>query len=385
MPIPTSSASQNEGIRDSHLLVFIKDFSSGCLASVAKLLTGHPLDTMKVRTQAMNAAQPTTLSSVLRTTWKNEGVRGFYRGATVNLPCLLVNNSMLFSGFGVASHYFTSNPATLTIPQMMISGSFAGLFTSLGITPFEMMRSRLQIQVESTKTLKNTLKDHRPPPPPPPPSSPFSSSSSSSLANEKASTFISNEKGKTHIAYQSTQRSLYKGPVDLFIKLFRQHGLRGLYKGWCITVLREMPSNAFYFLTYEGLLRAAGYGTNSSKSSQAPFLLVMAAGGCAGIANWTSIYPIDYIKTRYQCDDLYEPRYKSARDCFRQTVATQGWRSLTRGYVACMGRGIVANMFGFLTINYVRMFLYRNSSYQATHVRAQKSQPTLVKNVEPEC
>jgi hypothetical protein len=57
-------------------------------------------------------------------------------------------------------------------------------------------------------------------------------------------------------------------------------GVGGLFRGASVTALREVPSNFFYFLTFEAVLRACGHGTSASgKHSEASPALLWLAGG----------------------------------------------------------------------------------------------------------
>ena len=42
-----------------------------------------------------------------------------------------------------------------------------------------------------------------------------------------------------------------KGPVMVAKNIWRKEGLRGIYRGLGITVIRDAPSHGFYFWTYE--------------------------------------------------------------------------------------------------------------------------------------
>jgi hypothetical protein len=50
---------------------------------------------------------------------------------------------------------------------------------------------------------------------------------------------------QTNVALQSQPFS------KIFIDIFRAEGMKGLYRGWSVTVMRAIPSNAFIFYTYE--------------------------------------------------------------------------------------------------------------------------------------
>lgn len=47
----------------------------------------------------------------------------------------------------------------------------------------------------------------------------------------------------------------YKGSLDVAIKIYKKHGIKGLYQGFYPTLLSEVISLAVYFGSYEWLLR----------------------------------------------------------------------------------------------------------------------------------
>ena len=56
----------------------------------------------------------------------------------------------------------------------------------------------------------------------------------------------------------------YKGPVDCAKKLYREGGIRGVYRGTAATLLRDVPASGMYFMTYEWLqhvLTPAGHSS----------------------------------------------------------------------------------------------------------------------------
>lgn len=46
-----------------------------------------------------------------------------------------------------------------------------------------------------------------------------------------------------------------KGFMETFWAIYRQNGIRGLYRGWGITVARAAPAHALIFATYEGTMK----------------------------------------------------------------------------------------------------------------------------------
>lgn len=121
--------------------------------------------------------------------------------------------------------------------------------------------------------------------------------------------------------------------------VYSKAGLKGLYKGFSAFFLREGIGCGFYFSVYEFAL---------SSHRDLGSVQLMLAGGLAGISFWSVIFPIDCIKTRMQADDLTTPRYRSSLDCLRQTLNSEGFSSLYRGYLPVIVRTIPSNSVFFL-------------------------------------
>jgi solute carrier family 25 (mitochondrial carnitine/acylcarnitine transporter), member 20/29 len=77
-------------------------------------------------------------------------------------------------------------------------------------------------------------------------------------------------------------------------------------------------------------------------------LKIMGAGGLAGLASWFIGYPIDFIKTKIQSQDLDEKKYKGIRQCFMINYRKYGLRCFTRGLLTVCLRSVPVNAVGFL-------------------------------------
>lgn len=76
--------------------------------------------------------------------------------------------------------------------------------------------------------------------------------------------------------------------VDIMRQILREGGVRGLFKGTGLTLMRDVPGSFFYFLTYEGIKRGLTEGINAELNPAT----ILLAGGLAGMANWTVAIPI---------------------------------------------------------------------------------------------
>lgn len=72
--------------------------------------------------------------------------------------------------------------------------------------------------------------------------------------------------------------------------------------GFEVTFLREVLANAVYFYSYEYIMRL--FAREGEGSGSAPIMAAFLAGGLAGSNSWLFTYPIDYIKTIMQSQNL---------------------------------------------------------------------------------
>jgi len=80
----------------------IKDIASGTMGGVAQVLSGHPLDTIKVRLQTQQPDPVTgempfkNMMDCARKTFAGEGLGGLYKGAASPLLGAAIHNAGVF-------------------------------------------------------------------------------------------------------------------------------------------------------------------------------------------------------------------------------------------------------------------------------------------------
>jgi len=140
-------------------------------------------------------------------------------------------------------------------------------------------------------------------------------------------------------------------------KIASQHGIAGLFKGQCVTFLREATGYGVYFLVYEKLIQreitqkgirrdqispmnpilygaTAGYAVSSIPAAHVTVAYMRMYIELILRQLWAVIYPIDMIKSRMQTDGFTPStgqKYASARDCVRKVWRTEGISAFTRG------------------------------------------------------
>uniref|UniRef100_A0A804N355 Solute carrier family 25 member 44 n=1 Tax=Zea mays TaxID=4577 RepID=A0A804N355_MAIZE len=129
----------------------------------------------------------------------------------------------------------------------------------------------------------------------------------------------------------------YRGPFDVINKVVRTEGIRGLYRGFGITMLTQSPASALWWSAYGGAQHAIwslGYGNDSqTKPSQSELVVVQAtAGTIAGACSSIITTPVDTIKTRLQVMDNYGKGRPSVMKTTRLLLDEDGWRGFYRGF-----------------------------------------------------
>ncbi|KAF9582136.1 hypothetical protein BGW38_000597, partial [Lunasporangiospora selenospora] len=150
----------------------------------------------------------------------------------------------------------------------------------------------------------------------------------------------------------------YKGVLDAGIRTFRQQGLRGLYRGMDITLLRDVPSYFTYFVTYEGGKRILAHLNHGGhvESLTTPELLL--AGGIAGFGAWIPCYPQDVVKSRMQSNLSYSSTLECFRSLLKESQSGKGnWKVWFKGFGPTMARAFPANAATFFFYEMTMKFM----------------------------
>lgn len=142
--------------------------------------------------------------------------------------------------------------------------------------------------------------------------------------------------------------------MDCVKQLYRESGIRGIYKGTALTLMRDVPASGMYFTSYEWLKNLLTPPGKSHSDLSVPSVLF--AGGMAGIFNWAVAIPADVLKSRFQTAP--EGKYPNGfRDVLRELIREEGVASLYKGFNAVMLRAFPANAACFLGFECAMKFL----------------------------
>lgn len=162
---------------------------------------------------------------------------------------------------------------------------------------------------------------------------------------------------------RSHQADHYKGPIDVARSILRREGLRGIFRGFNITALRDAPSHGLYFCSYEYMREQLHPGCR--KNGQESLRTMLIAGGLAGVASWVCCYPLDVVKTRLQAQSPSSiQKYNGIIDCFNKSVKAEGYSVLWRGLGTAVARAFVVNGAIFSAYEIALRCLFNNGSIQ---------------------
>lgn len=248
--------------------------------------------------------------SCLKHTIKHEGFRGLYKGMLSPLLSVSPMFALCFLGYDIGNKIQTPSLPNkeYSYPQIYFSGMIAGLFSGLVLGPTERIKCLVQAQ-----DINSTL--------------------SGGLIPDKAK---------------------YSGTIDCLRQVYKEGGMRSVFKGTLLTLYRDVPSTGFYFVAYEFLKKEMNMKQNERVSDVYSQLKVLFAGGMAGVVNWVIAYPVDVAKSKYQTAG--NDAYKNILHVYKEIVNVQGYGAFYKGFGMFVIGAFVADAACFYGYEVARTF-----------------------------
>jgi len=290
-PIPTSPKTDNAGVEA------LKDIVFGSTAGVLGKYVEYPFDTIKVRLQSQSSLPGSPrlhgpLDAFKQALYAPEGpVRSLYRGISAPLFGAAVETSSLFFSYRLAQNALISfspdlrkqketsadGKVELPLSALLACGAASGAFTSIALTPIELVKCKMQVPGQATRTIPQVI---------------------------------------------ST--------------IFRTHGLAGFWHGQLGTLIRETGGSAAWFGSYEGVkILFKKHDTSVEKIDEVKIWQQMLGGAAAGMAYNFVFYPADTIKSRMQTEEVVAAAKSRSRSTFlgvgKELWQQQGVRGFYRG------------------------------------------------------
>ncbi|MCJ1449772.1 hypothetical protein MMC28_000100 [Mycoblastus sanguinarius] len=287
-----------------------KDISFGSIAGTIGKTIEYPFDTIKVRLQSQPDSLPLRYNGPLdcfRQSIRAEGLSGLYRGISAPLFGAAIETSSLFFSYRIAQDLLQATllPPTqcgpLPLSALIACGGASGAFTSLLLTPIELVKCQMQVPLST-----------------------------------------------------SSQRN--PGPLSVIASVFRHRGIFGFWHGQLGTLIRETGGSAAWFGSYESVSAAfrkhnalSTPATVDLKDNTLPIYQQLVAGATAGVSYNFIFFPADTIKSRMQTEEVnargsvQRTFWASGRALWQQ----QGLRGMYRGCGITVGRAAPSSAFIF--------------------------------------
>ncbi|KAK3170837.1 hypothetical protein OEA41_002921 [Lepraria neglecta] len=282
----------------------LRSLAAGGVGGVCAVIVGHPFDLVKVRMQTAEKGVYTGAIDVAKKTVAREGLRkGMYAGVSAPLVGVTPMFAISFWGYDVGQKLVrsfspnTNDKTPFTIGQTSAAGFFSAIPMTLVTAPFE--RVKVLLQIQGQKELKP------------------------------------GEKPK------------YSGGLDVVRQLYKEGGIRSVFRGSAMTLARDGPGSAAYFASYEYVKRwMTPKDKDGNLSGELSLKAVMVAGGAAGVAMWIPVFPIDTIKSRLQSAE----GRPTIGGTIRGLYTNGGLKAFFPGMGPAMARAVPANAATFLGV-----------------------------------
>lgn len=278
-------------------------FAGGVTGGIEICIT-YPTEFVKTQLQLdQRSATPRFrgIGDVVKQTYQQNGVKGFYRGLSVLLYGSIPKSAVRFGAFEELKKRSVDERGNLSPANRLACGLGAGVAEAIfAVTPMETVKVK--------------------------------------FINDQMST---NPK--------------YRGFFHGVRSIVKEQGIKGTYQGLSATIMKQGSNQAIRFYVMETLKDWWRAGDPNKPVNK---VVVGGFGAVAGAASVFGNTPIDVVKTRMQ--GLEAARYKSTLDCFLQIAKHEGLPAFYKGTVPRLSRVCLDVAITFMIYDSIMEFLKFN-------------------------
>jgi len=300
----------NVGVLDSS--------KAGIMGGIVTRVIISPVDVLKIRFQLQAhkdcdiGRKYTGIPQAVKLIFKEEGLRGFWKGHGPAQFLSIINGGMQFGTF----QYFTEtvnanypnshNNIYRKTATHLACGSLSGIFSNIVSHPVDTLRTRFAVQKEP-KMYKTSFEAAR------------------------------------HMAANEGYTSFFKGLTPSLIQVAPYAGM-------------QFASYTFFL----GLLKKSNFADSA--------VLHASCGAAAGLISKATVYPMDVIKKRLQVQGFGKAtvsevvHYRNFRHCARLILKTEGIRGFYKGWTIAALKSALTTGLVFMTYEYFVRFNRRRSN-----------------------
>lgn len=284
-----SSAHRDVSLLDD-VPVYVKELIAGGTAGAFAKTVIAPLERTKILLQTRTEGfQSLGVFQSLKKLLKHEGIFGFYKGNGASVIRIVPYAALHFMTYEQYRVWILNNcPALGTGPVIdLLAGSVAGGTAVLCTYPLDLARTKLAYQVADTRGgFRRGMK---------------------SICSQPA----------------------YNGIKDVLTSVYKEGGMRALYRGIGPTLIGILPYAGLKFYVYEELKRHVPEEHQS-------IVMRLSCGAIAGLFGQTITYPLDVVRRQMQVENLQplsqgNARYRNTFEGLSTIVRNQGWKQLFAG------------------------------------------------------
>lgn len=144
------------------------------------------------------------------------------------------------------------------------------------------------------------------------------------------------------------EKPKYAGGTDVVRQLYKEGGLRSVFRGSAATLARDGPGSAAYFATYEYIKRRLTPVDAATGKPVGGLSLgaITCAGAAAGVAMWIPVFPVDTVKSRLQTME----GNPTVGGVVRGLYKAGGLKAFFPGFGPALARAVPANAATFLGV-----------------------------------
>ncbi|XP_053736501.1 mitochondrial folate transporter/carrier-like [Synchiropus splendidus] len=289
--------------------VKVENLVAGLSGGVVSTLVLHPLDLVKIRFAVSDGLELRPkyggMVHCMKSVWKQEGLRGLYQGVTPNVWGAGASWGLYFFFYNAIKAYVKEGrQSELSATEHLVSAAEAGIMTLTITNPIWVTKTRLVLQYSSDPNTKQ-----------------------------------------------------YKGMLDALVKIYRNEGVPGLYKGY-VPGLFGTSHGALQFMAYEELKRDYNRYRKVSSDAKLNALEYITMAALSKIFAVATTYPYQVVRARLQ--DQHN-RYSGVLDVIGRTWRNEGMVGFYKGMVPNLIRVTPACCITFVVYENVSHFLLGQS------------------------
>ncbi|GER25162.1 mitochondrial substrate carrier family protein [Striga asiatica] len=327
--------------------IFVKELIAGGVAGGFAKTAVAPLERIKILFQTRRAEfHSLGLLGSFSKIAKTEGVLGFYRGNGASVARIVPYAALHYMAYEEYRKWIILGfPGYGRGPVLdLIAGSFAGGTAVICTYPLDLVRTKLAYQARK-------------------------------LSNDFNSTVQIVGSSKVSVQRQSSRDLVYKGIRHCFSSIYKEAGLRGLYRGVAPSLYGIFPYAGLKFYFYEEMKR------HVPEDHKKDITVKLVCGSVAGLLGQTFTYPLDVVRRQMQVERLVTSNYNNASRGTIETLImilrTQGWKQLFSGLSINYLKVVPSVAIGFTVYDVAKAYL-RVPSRDETVAEVGNNNPKII-------